>query len=452
MNMRQIVFVVAFVALCGCVNNSNVTKQEDFEETDRSLWADEDYFAHAEYAVLEPKLRQSLESCDPVDRPMHRLQLASVLLLEGKQEEAHRTLSAAREELELLFDPEAEARALSLWHGEKEKVYKGDGWERATLYAFLGLSFLDLGDYASAVKCAENGILCDSDSEKMEYVADYALLPYVGYLAARRGGDRAKAEKFARLFKEAAGRELPEQARNPDALLVCWAGRGAAYALGGEFEEKRYVVPGSDRGELDAVSVASSGMEEAFSLSGIADLNYQATTRGGRLMDNVLSNKADVKRGFAASSNILLVMASSLFQVGGQSPVMMLVCYPSAGLLALFGGSSYLIGKAVTPRADDRIWSFLPGRLLVIPIKLRSGGSDFVLRGYRRWDNTLTTAPVSLSFRSGNLPVRHLSLIPSRGAMERAWQEGVRISGQDVSDRSQRQCNETKEELTGRND
>lgn len=447
-DMTRFVPLIALTAcLSGCVNNSMVTKLEDFEETDRAKWTVEDYFAHAEYESLEMKLKRSLQTCNPVDRSMFRVQLASVLLQEGKRDEAHRTLTEAREELELLFDPAAEERALSLWHGEQEKVYKGDGWERATLYAFLGLSFLDFGDWQSAIKCAENGILCDSDSEKNEYVADYALLPYVGYLAAVRKQDAAKADKFARLYKNACGKEIPEVARHPNALLVCWTGRGATYELGGEFEEKRYVVPGSDFGELDAVSAAAPGQPEAYSISGLADLNFQATTRGGRLMDNVLDDKAAVKRGFAASANVLLVMSASLVQVGNQSPLMMLVCYPSAGGLALLGGSSYLVGKAVTPKADGRIWGCLPGRLLVVPLNLADGKSELVLNGYRDWDNTFR---MRLSFErvGSGVSVRHLSLIPFRKSMEEVWQEGIHRPSVVAADRSQLQRNETKCELT----
>lgn len=443
-------FVLA-VCLVGCATKSMVTKQEDFEERDRAKWMAEDYFANAEYDSLEARFRRELKSCDLVDRPMFRLQLASVLLMEGKRDEAHQTLTDAQEELETLFDPDAEAKALSLWHGEQEKVYKGDGWERATLYAFLGLSFLDFGDWKNAVKCAENGILCDSDSQKNEYVADYALLPYIGYLAAVRKGDASKEDKFARLYKDACGREIPRSARCPNALLVCWAGRGATYELGGEFEEKRYVVPGSDLGALDSVSVASSGKDEVFSLGNIADLNFQATTRGGRLMDNVLGDKAAVKRGFAASANVLLVMSAALAASGGQNATTMIVCYPTAGLLAVLGGSSYLVGKAVTAKADGRIWGCLPGRLLVVPLDLADGESELVLNGYRNWDNTLRT---KCSFvRAGEgISVRHVSLLPFRKAMEEVWQKDVYRTGDATAALSQLQRNETKCELTEEGD
>ena len=102
--MRVLLLIALTVWMVGCVNNSMVTKQEDFEETDRTKWTVEDYFAHAEYDSLETELRRSLEGCDPVDRPMFRVQLASVLLQEGKRDEAHRTLTEAREELNKIAD------------------------------------------------------------------------------------------------------------------------------------------------------------------------------------------------------------------------------------------------------------------------------------------------------------------------------------------------------------
>ena len=342
------------------------------------------------------------------DIAMHRLDLCSVLLLEGKKAEAHAELLKVESEVEELFDPDSQA--LKLTHGEREKFFRGDGYERATLYAFLALSFLERGEYGEAIKRVKRGIAADSDAEKGEYRADYALLPYIGYVAARKAGNDSEAAGFdEKVFLQCGFR--PSQMEMPEALLLVWTGGGTSRELGGEFDEIRYIRKGATCCALDSASVEFGGRTFP-SLPDLADFNFQAATRGKRMMDYVLEDKAKVKRGLAASGNALLAFGAACFTAAGTSgnPVMMPILGAVGGLSVALGGPTHLVGMMINASADDRYWSVLPGRLLVIPVAGRN--ATFTLKGYCGWDEVYRSEYRSeIPPQSASIPVMHLSLM-----------------------------------------
>lgn len=404
-------------------------------------------------ADLAASHRQFARSSE-ADRTMHRLNLCSVLLLEGKKEEAHREMLEAMKELEELFDPESQA--LKLTHGEREKFFKGDGYERATLYAFLALSFMDRGDFANALKCVQRGILADSDSERAEHRADYALLPYIGYVAASKSGAnwRQEAQNYDRLVKELTG-VAPSERKLPAELLVVWVGRGSDRTLGGEFDEIRYVRKGSSRGALDAVQVKVGGVTHA-SFPDLADLTFQATTRGRRVMDNVLDRKATAKRGLAASANVLLAFGAGCFEAGAASGNVgfATVMFSVGGLCVGLGCPTHLVGMAINAQADDRCWQTLPARLVVVPLYAPRQRMDLDIMGYRRLDNVLNKkAPVDFSAAtSGGIPVAHLSLLADRAEVERVVWDGIVRPAEEISARTKESFFADKVELTKEGD
>ena len=364
------------------------------------MGADASDKAHA--ATIPPSL--------PQDVAMHRLNLASVLLLEGKKDESYSELEKAADEIELQFDPDSQA--LKLTHAEREKFFKGDGYERATMYAFLSMSFLERGEYQNAIKMARRGIAADSDAEKGEYRADYALLPYIGYLAAAKAGRVSEARGFDEMVLSICGFR-PSERQLPDSLVVVWTGGGTSRELGGEYDEIRYIRKGSLRGALDAVAIDAGGVCHK-SLPGLADLNYQAATRGRRIMDNVLEDKAKVKRGFAASGNVLLSFGAACFAGAGTSGngyVAVTLC-ALGGLSVGLGFPTHLVGMMINAEADPRSWTALPGRMLVVPVTGVSG--TVVLRGYSGWDEVCRmNLSADLTKPAKGIKVFHCSLQPN---------------------------------------
>lgn len=415
--------------LAGCVGEETRvewTPSAGWDEAgkDEKDYAVRDFFSRGRYAEATLKARESRERWKTVDRLRWQLEEISNLLLMGDESESHALMMSTREDVELLFDPNAERKAVSLWHGESAKVFKGDGWERATLYALLGLSFLERGDWEKAMKCAKNGLLSDSDSQKGSSNADYALLPYLGYVAARRSGTENDAREFAVQYRNIFGREIPAAAREPDSLLVLWVGEGVTYRVDGEYSQRRKVVEGAIEGRLDAVSVAASDGQTWFSLpSGLADLNAQATGRGPRQMDRILQDKVTSKKTLANVGGGLLAASTAMMVTGTADFRLAIVLYPTAAATALLAGGALIGAEAIETTADARIWSCLPGRLLVVPVC--GGGGLMQLTGYMGWDEVYR-GDVNVPIRSaGKIPVCHKSLLPERLEIHANWKRQV---------------------------
>ena len=366
--------------------------------------------------------RKTIPKASLADVSRHRLNLCSALLLKGDRDDAHRELTLVRDEIEQLFDPNQ--TAIQLTHAEREKYFKGDGYERATMYAFLALSFLEKADFRNALKCVKNGILADTDSEKDEYRADYALLPYIGYIAAARAGAdwSTDAERYSRIVYDLTGFS-PKSAATPDALLLIWTGDGTTREKGGEYDEKRYVRKGSLSGCLDSAFVKTEA--DAFrSLPNMADFNFQAATRGRRLMDDILESKAALKRGFAASGNILLSFGASCFVAAGTSgsPLLSIVFAGVGGVSVTLGCPTHLVGMMINAEADDRCWDALPGRILVIPVQFRDAArppKSLHVEGLVGWD-VLHEEDIAVDFggrEKGGIPVVHISALRARNAI-----------------------------------
>ena len=383
-----------------------------------------DYFREGQYDAALGVAKDLCKQGAAADRLRWQMEMISSLLLKGDVEESRRLMMSTREGIELLFDPQAERKAVSLWHGENEKVFKGEGWERATLYAMLAFSFLDRGDWENAMRCAKNGLLNDSDSRNAASNADYALLPYLGYLAARRAGADGEAREFGAQYRGIVGEEIPQSAYEPDSLLVVWVGEGVSCKAEGDYAQWRKVEEGGIEGRMESVSVTAADGRTWFSLpSGLADLNMQATGRGWRQMDQVLEDKATVKSAFSDSGRGLLAASAALMVVGTSDLRLAAVLYPTAGALALLGGGALLSGEAVVADADTRIWTCLPGRFLIVPLSGVRGAAR--LSGFMGWDE-IYQGKVDLPGSSrGGIRVCHKSLIPDRLAIHENWKRQV---------------------------
>ena len=384
--------------------------------------------------------QKAIQKASAADIAMHRLNLCSALLLKGDRRLAHRELMLVRDEIEHQFDPEQ--TALGLFHAEREKYFKGDGYERGTMYAFLALSYLEMADFQNAIKCVKNGMLADTDSEKDEYRCDYALLPYIGYVAAARAGAdwAVESERYSRIVHDLTGFS-PKDVVLPDALLLVWTGDGTKREKGGEYDEIRYVRKGSRSGSLNSAFVKTA--EGVFqSLPNMADFNFQAATRGRRYMDNILESKANLKRGFAASGNALLSFGASCFVAAGVSGnvAVSTVFLGVGGLCIGLGCPTHLVGMMINAEADDRCWGALPGRILVIPINFEGSRRPprlLSLHGLIGWDVLLDKEiPVDFGGREeGGIPVVHISALGERNAICKAKEVGLRSYTDAVMDK-----------------
>ena len=421
------------LAFCGCRTESGRFASRSDAELDLMESTNElqnAAFCRGDYRMAEALLSR-LAADQTVSSSQYDLEKASILLVQGRKDEAHELLMKARTAIEQVIDAESEEKATSIWHGENSKVFKGDAHERATLYALLAISFMDRGEYEDAIRCVKNGLLADSaNTKEVQYNSDYALLQYLGYVAASKSGDDAEATSYAKeMAKNLADRKIPigkgsaaraffEKENIPDAFLVVWTGLPPTYVRGGEYEEIRYVAPGDTL--VDFLTMETEGGQERIMAKGLGDVNFQATTRGGREMDEVLADKAAVKSGFKTSGNILIVAGLACVTTVSDNWIAELAILGAGGTCLALGGTCHLVGYCVNSKADVRSWRNLPGEFVIVPVKLSGASQELTVRGYRVWDNIATEKCTVMRSEKG-IGVTHLSMLPSEWRGRNVW-------------------------------
>ena len=262
-----------------------------------------------------------------------------------------------------VYGPDKNAqKARSYFHEEKEKTFIGEPYERVMAYYYRGILYWMDGELDNARACFRSGEIEDSSSEGQQYSGDYALLDYLDGLATTKlGGDGADA--FARAQKEIRFAKPPPIDAQANVLFFVDFGPGPEkYASGRYGEELRFAVRTSP-----ARSAVINLTGRTITADNYDDLGFQATTRGGRVMDYVLANKAVFKTGTAVAGEVGII--GGLIAADSRNRTSQEV---GAGLLAA-GLISEVISASVTPRADTRAWNNLPHYLSFAAAQLTPG-------------------------------------------------------------------------------
>ncbi len=415
------------ILLNGCLGASSALKTTRAERDQMASQARmaRDDFQEGNYTEAE-QLLLPLSQKLSIDQPLYQFELASAYLLDHKKDEAHQTLLAAHNSIEVFFDTKSEQKAASLWGKEADKVFKGEPYERASLYFLLALSFLEQNNVDNALAALKTGLLADSDTKENRYKSDFALLQF---LAAKchdlRGEPELRDQMLATTFtsltsvaetskgyaeqlvasyqqQHTPGNPPPQQLAqlcslapadtiegwlkrndieaelahtvaqwaaestadiNPlnfNALVVLWRGTAPAAVRSGQYGELRMISPGIVNSAVH-YSVAVDTVNHA-PFASLGDVNYQATTRGGREMDNVLGRQASFKGAANSGGNVL--MATGAVGTGHSDADAILF---ASGLLLK------IISAATNPQADIRYWHNLPARFDMIPLQLTAG-------------------------------------------------------------------------------
>ena len=134
----------------------------------------------------------------------------------------------------------------------------------------------------------------------------------------------------------------------------------------GRYGERRVVIPGINDYETPHI-VLADGVVAHSPMGEFGDINYQATTRGGRKMDGVLGRQALYKGVTNTVGDSVMIAAGAV-----PSPVVAL------GLLAA-GGIMKLVAVLMHPEADIRYWGNLPYEFEIVPLKLPLGNHVLTL-------------------------------------------------------------------------
>jgi hypothetical protein len=245
-------------------------------------------------------------------------------------------------------------KARSLFGRESRKNFRGEPYERVMAYYYRGILYWMDGEPDNARACFRSAQFEDSDAAGDEYRADYVLLDYLDGLATSKlSGDGS--DSYARSLKSV--RLGPPPAYDPQAnvLLFVEMGRGPGkYAAGRHGEQLKF-----NAGQSRATAAVLKAGGVLVRAPAYDDLSYQATTRGGRVMDHVLANKAVFKDATSGVGDAALVTGAILAgQQGRNSAVDEAGLGLLAAALVLKG-----ISAATTPDADTRAWDNLPNLL-----------------------------------------------------------------------------------------
>ncbi len=310
------------------------------------------------------------------DRVLHDYRAAATALRAGRFDEAKARLDDAIARIGGIITNDADAaKARSLFAAENTKTFIGEPYERVMAYYYRGLLYWRDGEPDNARACFRTGQLIDSDPEqKKTYSSDYVLLDYLdGFASAKLAADGSDA--FARA-QGRVGADRPLPPYNPAANVLLFAEYGYGpkkYAAGPYREQLRFRA--DDSPSRSARLVLDEG-RLVVPLPAYDDLGYQATTRGGRVMDHILGNKAYFKASADTAGDVALagaVIASEQArrrERQGKDG-------DDASLAALGLGLAGIISKvaaaATRTEADVRQWDNLPQRLSFAALRLPPG-------------------------------------------------------------------------------
>jgi hypothetical protein len=306
---------------------------------------------HAELAAAPAK-----------DRVLWDDRIAATALRLGNFDEAKARLDAAIVQGGGIINNTADAaKARSFFHPEDTKTFIGEPYERVMNYYYRAIIYWRDGEPDNARACYRTGQLLDSDAETHQYQSDYVLLDYLDGLASEKlGEDGSDALARAQALTK---RHLPPYNNKANILVFAKYGQGPVKYSGGEYGEQLRFYTTESR--IHSARLIVDGRKIA--LPPYDDLNFQATTRGGRVMDHILGNKAVFKRTTDTVGNVALVGAAIAANNNSRDS------NDAALGLAAIGLISKIASSATTPRADIRSWDNLPQYLSFAALKLTPG-------------------------------------------------------------------------------
>jgi tetratricopeptide (TPR) repeat protein len=268
-------------------------------------------------------------------------------------------------------EDKAARRARGMFREESSKNFRGEPYERVMAYYYRGILYWMDGEPDNARACFRSAALEDSDPEGNKYQSDYVLLDYLdGFASAKLAGDGSDAYQRA-LGSVRLGVKPPPYDAKANVLVFLEMGQGPSKVAVGEHGQVLSYVAGRSASQGADLKIAG----KVHRASVYDDLSFQATTRGGRVMDQILAKKAGFKEGTDNLGNAALISGAILGMQQGRRSNMDEV---GLGLLAA-GLVSKLVSAATTPRADTRQWDNLPNLLGFSALSLPTGTHTLVV-------------------------------------------------------------------------
>lgn len=329
------------------------------------------------------------------DRVLVEYRLAVASLRAGNFDDAKKQLDDAILRIGgVISGPDdAAKRSRGLFNSERDKIFIGEPYERVMAFYYRGLLYWRDGQPDNARACFRSAEFIDADAEEKTYQSDYVLLDYLDGLATTKlagdGSDsRTRSEQLAK---------HPLPAYDPEANVLCFVefGAGPRKIAAGEYGEQLKFQVASSRVRSASLSLAGQSLH----FTPWDNLSYQALTRGGRVMDHILGNKAVFKRTTDVAGDVALagsaIAADNIYKEkkrvvtdeNGRKHVGTEVEKDQGNQnlaigLGILGAASKLFSAATETRADTRTWDNLPQYLSFGSLRLPPGEHPAILQFY----------------------------------------------------------------------
>ena len=326
----------------------------------------------------------------PRDRVLWEYRMAAAELRRRRFDEAKRLLDDALPRIGGIIANDNDAKkARGLFQSESKKTFIGEPYERVMAYFYRGILYWADGELDNARACFRSAELQDADTENKTYAADYVLLDYLdGFCSAKLGG--GGADEFKRAQANAKNSSPPPFYTKANVMVFLEFGHGPVkYATGEHGQQLRF---------RDAKPTARSLVlrlgQQRIPLVPYDDLYFQATTRGGRVMDHILANKAVFKNTTDVVGDAAIISGLALASTGRNNE--------AAAIVGGLGVLSKIISGATTPAADIRAWDNLPQYLSFAALELPAGTHELSVDFQDRGGRTLLTKKAAFTIADPN--------------------------------------------------
>jgi tetratricopeptide (TPR) repeat protein len=337
--------------------------------------------------------RAAIAAAPEKDRVLWQYRTGLSAFRQGNYAEAEQMFDAALSRVGAILTPDKSAKkARSYFSEEAKKTFLGEPYERVMAYFYRGILYWMNGEPDNARACFRNAQIQDSDTENREYANDWVLMDYLdGFVTAKYyNGDGADAfKRAAQSFKLG---QLPEYTKNVNTMVFLEFGQGPTKYATGEYGEQLRIKPGQSTVNGAWVKIAN----KAVRIVPYDDVNFQATTRGGRVMDHILANKAVFKSATDTFGTAAIIGGAVVAAHHGSEEV-------GLGILAA-GVVSKIFAAATTPNADTRAWENLPGYISFTMLELPPGPHTATIEFTDAAGNLLPslTKTINFSVTAGN--------------------------------------------------
>lgn len=331
------------------------------------------------------------------DKVLWQYRTAAAAMRQGKFDVAKPLLDDALLTLGGIYGKDAEARkARGYFNREARKTFIGEPYERAMAYFYRGVIYWRDGELDNARACFRSAEFEDSDAENKAYAGDWVLPDYLDGLAtAKLAGDGKDA--FQRAKTNSRNINLPDYNPRANVLFLVEFGPGPVKYATGQYGEELRIRSRSSSIVAARIKTGSINLPVAP----CDDVNFQATTRGGRVMDHVLGNKAAFKASTDAVGDAAIVSGAILASAGHHRKG----AADEVGLgLVLAGLFSKALSASTTPEADTRTWDNLPQFITYATMSLAPGQHEVTVEFLEAGDKVVAklTKQITVNITDAN--------------------------------------------------